>query len=213
VKNTSLIINVVLGIAIVVLYILHFTQSPTQATDTKTNSKPSVKKEKADSKEDTSKEVLSVAYINVDSLDARYEFSINARKTMQTKERILQSDLEKRAMSLQNEVVTFQKTMNSMTMEQAKGREQELMQKQQDLEQYRQSAGSGYVKEEQELQKKLLGNINDFMTQYAEANGYDYILPYSGAGSGTLYANPAFDITDEVIKGLNEEYKSEKKKP
>ncbi len=210
-KNTSSIINIVLGIAVVILYILHFTQSSASKTETTPSKKNTAKENTKNDTESDVKAVLKVAYVNVDSLDSKYEFSINARKTMQTKERILQSDLEKRAMNLQNEVVTFQKTMNTMTMDQAKGREQELMKKQQDLEQYRQSAGSGYMKEEQELQKKLLNNINGFMKKYAEENGYDYILTYSGAGSGTLYGNPALDITEPVIKGLNEEYKAEKK--
>ncbi len=212
-KNSSSIINILLAVAILVLYILHFTQKPsTSNTPEVTKADTTAKKPvplTENKKED--KKTLTIGYVNVDSLDAKYEFSINARQTMQNKERALQSDLEKRASTLQNEMVNFQKTFNTMGMEQAKNKEQELVQKQQALEQYRQNVGAKYMQEEQDLQKKLLENISKFMKQYGEENGYDYILTYSSLASGTLYGNPEMDITSQVIEGLNRKYKESKK--
>ncbi len=212
-KNSASIINIILGIAVVILYILHFTQQPSTPNTAETAKPDSTAKKQmpAANKEEDEKKTLTIGYVNVDSLDAKYEFSINARQTMQNKERVLQSDLEKRASSLQNEMVNFQKTFNTMSMEQAKSREQELIQKQQALEQYRQNAGANYMKEEQDLQKKLLENISNYMKQYGEENGYDYILTYSSLASGTLYGNPEMDITEQVIEGLNKKYKEDKK--
>lgn len=212
-KNSSSIINIVLGIAVVILYILHFTQQPSASKPSETQKTDSTAKKQtpATKKEEDTKKTITIGYVNVDSLDAKYEFSINARQTMQNKERALQSDLEKRASTLQNEMVNFQKTFNTMSMEQAKNKEQELIQKQQSLEQYRQNVGANYMKEEQDLQKKLLENISNFMKQYGEENGYDYILTYSSLASGTLYGNPEMDITEQVIEGLNKKYKESKK--
>ncbi|GAB4398508.1 MAG: hypothetical protein OHK0053_17310 [Microscillaceae bacterium] len=209
VKNTSLIFQTILAIALVVLYILHFTQKSGPASaNVATGKTHSVSTPNPPEK---GKASLRIAFVNVDSLDAQYEFSINARKNMQGKERQIQADLETRARSLETEMINFQKNLPNLNLDQAKAKEKELMQKQQAFEQFRQSVGAGFMKEEQELQKKLLENIAGFMKKFGEEKGYDYILTYSGVASATLFANPELDVTKEVIEGLNQNYRNDKK--
>ncbi|NJL13063.1 MAG: OmpH family outer membrane protein [Microscillaceae bacterium] len=208
-KNTSLIIQTILAIAVVGLYILHFTQRSAPASVNTAAGKTST----AASAKSSEKGLppLRIAFVNVDSLDAQYEFSINARKNMQGKERQIQTDLETRARSLETEMINFQKNLPNLSLDQAKAKEKELMQKQQAFEQFRQSVGAGFMKEEQELQKKLLENIAGFMKKFGEEKGYDYILTFSGVASATLFANPGLDVTKEVIEGLNQNYRNDKK--
>ena len=71
-------------------------------------------------------------------------------------------------------------------------------------------------KAQQELlqkNKKLLDAIYAFVREYNEQNQqFDIILRKTYTDPPTLYMNPAMDITDEIIKGLNEEYASLKEK-
>lgn len=53
-----------------------------------------------------------------------------------------------------------------------------------------------------QLQQALNDSIDNFIRDYNARKGYDAIL-YKAAG---VYFNPALDITDEVIRGLNERY-------
>ncbi len=58
---------------------------------------------------------------------------------------------------------------------------------------------------EQELaqqQQQLTDSIESFIKDYNKTKGYDAIL-LKAAG---VYFNPALDITDEVVKGLNARY-------
>ena len=59
-----------------------------------------------------------------------------------------------------------------------------------------------YQKEFQEL----TDTIQNFTKSYAKAKGYDFILCKSSGIDNVLYANEAYDITDEVVKGLNKRY-------
>ena len=47
-------------------------------------------------------------------------------------------------------------------------------------------------------------SINNFIAEYVKTHSYDAIL-YHAAG---VYFNPALDITDEVVEGLNARYKA-----
>ena len=59
---------------------------------------------------------------------------------------------------------------------------------------------------------KLLNAIFAFIREYNNENQqFDIILRKTFNDSPTLYLNPAMDITDEIVNGLNEEYKNLKK--
>ena len=50
--------------------------------------------------------------------------------------------------------------------------------------------------------------IEDFLTEYNKDKNYSYIVSYE---QGLFYyKDTAYNITDDVIKGLNEQYKNKK---
>ena len=58
---------------------------------------------------------------------------------------------------------------------------------------------------------KLLNAIFAYIREYNAANQqFDIILRKTFNDSPTLYVNPAMDITDEIVNGLNEEYRNVK---
>lgn len=48
-------------------------------------------------------------------------------------------------------------------------------------------------------------HINDAISEYGKKNGYDFIFGASGDGS-LMHAEKANDVTEEVVKHLNEAY-------
>ncbi len=62
-----------------------------------------------------------------------------------------------------------------------------------------------YATKQTEYTDAIWKQINGYLTQYGEENGYDYIFGAVGNGS-LMYSAPNRDITDEVIAYINEKY-------
>ena len=161
---------------------------------------------------------VKLAFVNIDSLIENYAFTKEIKKDLDVKGRTIDSELSRKSSELQSEYTAYQRNVGGMTNQQAQDVEQNLKYKQQELGQRKQSLESDFMKEQQEKSKKMNDNINDYIKKYAEKNGYTFIFSYSKslATSGIVYGQEAYDVTLDVLKGLNEEYKNsgstEKKK-
>ena len=80
------------------------------------------------------------------------------------------------------------------------------MKKEQDIVKLEQNLYAEYEKEGIEKNKALRDSINKFIAEYNSEKGYDYIL--TRIGDNILFANEAYNITQEVVDGLNRKYKS-----
>ena len=87
--------------------------------------------------------------------------------------------------------------------------ENQLTQKQQNLYQYQQTLNQEMVDEQNKVNDQLYDHVTSFLKDYAAVHGYKIILNLK-RGSGMLYGINALNITDDVIKGLNEKYYTEK---
>ena len=191
-NNTSLIWNVVLSLAVAVLFFLHF------------SSKSSDSGSAADGAVVAGRRTV---YVQVDSLLKNYDFFKDTRKELENKNFQLENELTTKGRSLQNEVAFFQQRAATMTPEQARSTEAQLMKKQQDLMAYRDQSAQALGQEEAKKNEELYKNIRSYIDKYNKENGYEYVLGYS-LGGGILFANPSLDVTQKIIDGLNKEYKN-----
>ena len=194
-KNLSLILNVVLLVAVVILYVLHF------SGDGKVESRSSVS--------DTSAVNLKVAYINSDSVLKYYDYLKVNRDQLEAKTKKMDQDLRNRTVGLQNEITAYQRNVSGMTLGQARAAEEDLGKKQQNLQLYQQSLQQQLMQEEAKLNKELYDRITRFLKEYGEEKGLQVVLKFDPT-SDVLYGGESLDITQDVIKGLNESYKTEK---
>jgi outer membrane protein len=191
-NNTSLIWNVVLSLAVAVLFFLHFSNKPS-----------------ADAGVAADGGVVAgrrTVYVQVDSLLKNYEFFKDTRKELENKNFQLENELTTKGRSLQNEVQFFQQRAQTMTPEQARSTEAQLMKKQQDLVAYRDQSAQALGQEEAKKNEELYKNIRSYIEKYNKENGFEYVLGYS-LGGGILFANPSLDVTQKILDGLNKEYK------
>lgn len=197
-KNLSLVLNVVLLIAVAVLFYLHFSSGSKPASTegrTLTASTPRGK--------------TVIAYVNSDSLLNNYEFFKDIEQELKVVEEKYTNEYTNRAKGLEGEIRNFQQTANSMTMGQAKAREEELMRKQNNLMQYQQNLSQRLMQEQARYQDSLYVQVRDFVKEYGQENNLDVVLTYQ-KGSGVIYASDSLDITTDVIAGLNERYRQTK---
>ncbi len=145
-----------------------------------------------------------VAYVDIDTLEANYDYFKRKKVEFESRQKAIDADLERMANALQNEYVALQNKAQKGELTQAEGEsaQQTLMKKQQELEMKRQDMGSKYMKDQEAFNKEIHDNLHKYIELYNEEKGYDYILSYSKDGS-ILYANKALDITEDIIKGMN----------
>ncbi len=193
-KNLSLILNGILAVAVIYLYVLHF--SGNGSAETAQSSGSSV-----------SGGMPKIAYVNSDTLLQNYDFFKDKRAELEEKAQKLQADYENRAKGLQGEITAFQRNAGTMTMNQARALEEDLMKKQQNLMQYQQNLSNQLMQDEAKVQEELYDKVAEFLEEYGTDENFKVVLTYT-KNSGVLYADDSLDITKTVVENLNQRYKT-----
>ena len=154
-----------------------------------------------------------IVYVNTDTLLTNYDYYKDVVKEFQNRQFALENDLQNKSTSFQNEVALFQRRAQAggMTQQQAETTQQQLQKKEQDIMLYRDNAANTLAQEQAKKTDEILTSIQEFLAKYNEDDKYDMVIGYS-KGGGVLYAKENLEITQEVLKGLNEAY-AKKNKP
>lgn len=196
-KNLSLIINVILLVLVGYLYYLHFTSNKKKAVHVQ------------NLKESSNHSGTRVAYLDLDSLQSNYEYfrKINAefeRKQNASNDEVtnMQKRFQTRAMQLQQKGPT----MNQQEQESAM---KEINQMQESLQNKKQSLDNELFNYNTKMKEDILTRIQNYLKEYNKDGRYDYIFSYE---PGLMfYKDTALNITNDVIKGLNDLYAKDKK--
>jgi len=192
-KNLSLALNGILAVAVAILFYLHFSSGSKSTTTSSDSSIPTD---------------IKIAYINSDTVLKHYDFFKSNVEKLEAKGKKLDQDLQNRAQSLQNDITAYQRNYGSMTIGQAKAVEEDLGKKRQNLELYQRSLEQGLMEEQAKVQEELYLKITDYLKGYAQEKDLQVVLKYN-TSSDLLYGGSSIDVTQDVIKGLNELYKQE----
>lgn len=152
---------------------------------------------------------LKVAYIEVDSLMNQYDFCKDYNLLLNQKGENAQKTLAEKQRALQNHANALQKKYESngfTTRDELERAQNQLAREQQDLAELEQRLMGELANEQQQLTMEMRDSIQAFLKTYNKAKKYDYIL--SRSGDNILLANPRFDITRDVVNGLNKRYKA-----
>lgn len=170
-----------------------------------------VKKTDSASKTVAKEESAIIVYVNSDSLLNDYQYFKELKVKFEDKSKKAEADLKNKGAAFQREVAAYQQGAQSMSADQRAQTEERLARKQQELQTYQQNAGSALASEEAKENEKLYDKVADYLKKHAKEKGYKMVLTYSKGNSAILFADESLDVTKDVIKGLNEAYKSEKK--
>jgi outer membrane protein len=196
-KNTSLLINVILSAAVVVLFILHFTSTSGSPGTSESN-------DTASSEVDTIIP-MKFASINVDTLLNQYEYAKEMEDKLMKKQKGLEDELARKMAAFEKEATDFQKKVQAnafLSMESAQRQEQELYEKQQKLLKWKDDVSLQLAKESQQLELQLLDTVNQFIRDYNKSERYEIIFN----SAAFLFGHQGLDITDTVVVLLNERY-------
>ena len=152
---------------------------------------------------------LKIAFVEVDSLMTQYEFCKEFTLTLQKKSNNARNTLTQKGQQLQSAAANFQQKLqnNAFTSrEQAESQQAAIQRQQQSLQELQARLENELANETAKYNEGLRDSLQHFLAAYNKDKKYDLIL--SKQGDNILYANKRFDITNDVINGLNKHYKS-----
>jgi outer membrane protein len=152
-----------------------------------------------------------IVYVNSDSLLTKYQYFKDLKTKLDAKSKTAQTDLASKQQAFQREVAQYQQQQNTLPADQRASTEERLARKQQELQAYSQNAGSALQNEQATENEKLYDKVAQYLKTYAKGKGFKMVLTYSKGNSAILFADESLDVTSEVIIGLNEAYKADKK--
>ena len=153
---------------------------------------------------------LKIAYINVDSMLANYEFWKDLSEQMTQKAENYRLLLAEERNKFEKDVEDFNKKLQNnvySSAERAQSEQNRLAKKQQDLEEKIAKYNNELSLEDNQNMQKVTETIEKFIREYNKTHGYNLIINKASL----LFADDGMDITAEILDGLNAAYNSESK--
>lgn len=153
-------------------------------------------------------EVLPIAYLNVDSLLANYTFAQDASDKLVSKQEDARLKMNTKVRTFENKVAEFQRKLENnafISRESAEKQQKKLMKEEQELQELEAKLTQDIMIENQKLNQQLADSLTNFLQIY-NADGRYHVILSNTAKDNVLMASEAYDITDEVIEGLNARY-------
>ena len=152
---------------------------------------------------------LTRAYVEVDSLMSQYQFCKDFTLVLQKKGNNARNTLASKQKQLQQAAANFQQKVQNngfQSREQAASVQAAIERQGQDLQELQARLGSELDAETAKYNQALRDSLQNFLREYNKTKKFDLVL--SKAGDNILLATKRFDITQDVINGLNKRYKS-----
>jgi len=192
-KKSIIIIQIVLLLAVGLLYYWHFTCNKNNTTLCKSsvaikpgNSRP------------------LIAYVDLDSLNEKIVFIKNNRLSLEMEQKSIESEWEKGYRDLENQKNNFLKKGSAITQSQAEEFQNILLQQQQNIDNKKQvlmqKLNQKSFKFMEDIQKKL----KEFLEDYNKNNQFTYIFTTGNGLDYMVYKDSSYNITHDVIDGMNE---------
>lgn len=205
-KRIPLILSSISVLAIILLYILYFTD----------------KEDDEISAGQSGKEVAAqldispnaIAYINIDTVVNNYDFYFDLKQRFEKKYKTSEAELSSKEKAYKKEVEDYQYKIQRglVTRSEAQALEQQILNEQQNLLKLQEDLRLELAEEEQVMLRQVLNSITVYLEELQSVYNYQFVFGTTAIGGNVLYADKKLDITRQVIAGLNERYRQEKSK-
>jgi outer membrane protein len=184
-KPISWVINGVLAIAVIVLYFLHF-----KAGNMPTNRAALIKGS------------MKIAYFEIDSIENNYIYFKELKASLETKEEAYTKQLDALNKQISIKEQEYEKLRPKLSSIELSNREEELNKLYIDKSTLAQKITQDLQVERENRLFEIKKKIDDYLAIYNKDKGFAYI--FSNDPGLMYYKDNAYDITADVIKGLNE---------
>jgi outer membrane protein len=201
-KNGLLIWNLALTLGCGYLLVTHFTGKKTAGSLTSDS--------RGNKTGESGKGTFKIAYFEMDSLAANFDMVKELKSEMLKREESINSEMERLSKNLQQKFNYYQQqaTSGSLNQEQSEAASREMKNMDDEMKNRKQSLDSEYSDFVMRRQNEIKTKIESFLKEYNKTKEYSYIVSYE---QGLFYfKDTAYNITADVVKGLNEFYKAKK---
>lgn len=200
-KNISTILNVVLLVAVAVLYYLHFSNADVES-----------KKEEPNAIRQASVEPggMNIAFVDLEKLLTDYKLSTELNANFSKSQKEAQGRLEGQISSYEKEAKAFQEKLNRgsfLNQQSAENQQKALLDRQQELQMLQRELENKLLDDQQILNIQLYDSVMNYLNVYNKSLNFQFIFSKMDGGN-LLIGDPKLDITSEVVNALNQRYSS-----
>ncbi len=196
-KIANIVTNVVLAAAVIALFVLHFSGS-----EKKENKGEHAAVQMADPSD------ISIAYFNMDSVMSQWDLYFQFQQELGQKQSEMEADFAGKTESFYQRVQDAQYKIERqlVTRSEAEQLQQGLAAEEQTLMTLQNQYSADLQEEGLVKNRQMIDMIERYITELSESTGYSYVYSYSFGGNLVYGAKP-YDITKQVVAGLNEKFK------
>ena len=146
---------------------------------------------------------MKIAYVEIDSLLAKYNFCIDLNEAMVKKSENVRMTLNQKATALNKEKQDFQKKYENgafLSQDRAQQEYNRLAKMEQDLQELSNKLQNGLMEENNKNSLLFRDSINAFLKEYNKTHGYSLIFSNTGFDN-LLYADSAFNNYNVPVLG------------
>jgi outer membrane protein len=198
-NSTPYIVSGVLALALIILYILHFT-SNSSANGTSGKDLSVLLND--------SSITLPVAFVNVDSLLINYNFAKDLNESLLRKEESTRATLNQRENQINSAAQEFERKLRNnafLSQERAQQEQERIVQMNQEYQQLAERLTQEFMLEQEKMNLQMEDTIKSRIIEYNLNKNYEIIFS-NRTTSTVLYADKKYDITDDVVAFLNSKY-------
>lgn len=148
---------------------------------------------------------LKIGYVNLAKVFDEYQRTKDSEQVLAQKGKQRQSDLEGRV----GELKKLRQGLELLNDQSKDVKAKELEEKSDEFQRVKTRAERDLLRERNEIARTILDEVGKSVVEYAKANGFSVVLDQRSL----LYAQETYDITDEVLQGLNSRYAAKSGKP
>ena len=190
-----IVMNSILIIAVVFLYVKVFKNTTIKKTEPSSNV---INNNSGNLKN------ASIAFVELDSLNEKIGFIKDRRKELEIEQKSIETEWQNGYRGLENRKNVFLKRGNSITQQEAEKFQGELLQQQQQVDEKKRNLTQKLSEKSYKFMDDIQKKLKDFLNEYNKTKNYQYILTTGTGLDYMLYKDSTFNITADVIKGMNE---------
>lgn len=149
-----------------------------------------------------------IAYVELDTLMSQYQLYKDYSIVLNQKGANIQSTLAKKQKALESHASSMQKKYESngfTTRDELERAQNNLQREQMELQEMAERLNGEFNSEQARINEEARDSVQAFLAVYNKTKKYDYVM--IKAGDNLLIANPKYNITNDIVKGLNKRYK------
>jgi len=192
-KNTSLVLNIVLFVGVLGLYILYFSGHKSTATG------------KDGANEGSAPAEFKIAYIKIDSLVLNYDLAQEIHEGFSKQQEAFTQEYGDKRSKFESAAQAFQEKVQRggfLTQERALQERDRLAGEEQQISKLDQELSAKLAQLQADNNKQLLDSIMNYLKIYNKDKKYNYIFN----ATDVLIGDETHNITKQILNGMNARY-------